>query len=144
MHNGVVPASDDPSPEPHGTPDLSGDARASSSGSSVPSSDPQHPPSRSGGPHEPVGAGPLVRPGLEPSGGPAAGLASRFAAGDTLTALFAKMPCAAQVEIAGQVGFDLVVLDTEHGPGGGFALEQHLQAADAAGLAALVRVGDTR
>ena len=46
----------------------------------------------------------------------------------------------AQVESAGHAGFDLVVLDTEHGPGGGFALEEHLRAADAAGLPALVRV----
>jgi 4-hydroxy-2-oxoheptanedioate aldolase len=69
-------------------------------------------------------------------------LAARVASGDPLTALFAKMPCAAQVEIAGHVGFDMVMLDTEHGPGGGYALEEHLRAADAAGLPALVRVND--
>jgi 4-hydroxy-2-oxoheptanedioate aldolase len=71
-------------------------------------------------------------------------LAARFASGDPLTALFAKMPCAAQVEIAGHVGFDLVMLDTEHGPGGGYALQEHLRTADAVGLPALVRVGDPR
>ena len=47
------------------------------------------------------------------------------------------MPCAAQVESAGHAGFDFVVLDTEHGPGGGFALEEHLRAA---AIPALVRV----
>jgi 4-hydroxy-2-oxoheptanedioate aldolase len=68
-------------------------------------------------------------------------LAARLAAGEALTALMAKLPCAAQVELAGQVGFDLVILDTEHGPN--VALEEHLRAADAAALPALVRVGAT-
>jgi len=67
-------------------------------------------------------------------------LAERLASGDRLIALFAKMPCAGQVESAGRAGFDLVVLDLEHGPGGGYELEHHLRAADAAGLPALVRV----
>ena len=53
----------------------------------------------------------------------------------------AKLPCAAQVEIAGYAGFDVVILDTEHGPGETSALEEHVRAADAAGLPALVRVG---
>lgn len=57
-----------------------------------------------------------------------------------LTALVAKMPCAAQVESAGHAGFDFVVLDTEHGPAGGLELEHHLRAAQAVGVPALVRV----
>jgi 2-keto-3-deoxy-L-rhamnonate aldolase RhmA/pimeloyl-ACP methyl ester carboxylesterase len=57
-----------------------------------------------------------------------------------LTALLAKMPCAAQVESAGLAGFDLVILDTEHGAAGGVELEHHLRAAQAVGLPALVRV----
>jgi 4-hydroxy-2-oxoheptanedioate aldolase len=69
-----------------------------------------------------------------------ASLATRLAAGDPLIALFAKLPCAGQVESAGRTGFDLVVLDLEHGPGGGYELEHHLRAAGAAGLPALVRV----
>ena len=57
-----------------------------------------------------------------------------------MSALFAKMPCAAQVESAGYAGFDFVVLDQEHGPGGSLDLEHHLRAAQAVGLPALVRV----
>jgi 4-hydroxy-2-oxoheptanedioate aldolase len=68
------------------------------------------------------------------------GLAGRLAAHEPLTALLVKMPCAREIESAGHTGFDLVVIDTEHGPGGGFELEHHLRAADAAGLPALVRV----
>jgi 2-keto-3-deoxy-L-rhamnonate aldolase RhmA/alpha-beta hydrolase superfamily lysophospholipase len=67
-------------------------------------------------------------------------LASQLASGAPLTALLAKLPCAAQIESAGRTGFDLVVLDTEHGPGGGLELEHHLRAADAAAVPALVRV----
>lgn len=70
----------------------------------------------------------------------AALLAARLRAGGALTALLAKMPCAAQVESAGHAGFDLVVFDTEHGPAGGFELEHHLRAAQSVGLPALVRV----
>jgi len=51
-------------------------------------------------------------------------LSARLAAGEDLTALMAKMPCAAQVEIAGHAGFDVVILDTEHGPGETSALEE--------------------
>jgi 4-hydroxy-2-oxoheptanedioate aldolase len=68
------------------------------------------------------------------------GLAARLAGGDRLIALFAKMPCPGQIESAGRTGFDLAVLDLEHGPGGGHELEHHLRAADAAGVPALVRV----
>jgi 2-keto-3-deoxy-L-rhamnonate aldolase RhmA/pimeloyl-ACP methyl ester carboxylesterase len=67
-------------------------------------------------------------------------LAKRLAAGESLTALLAKLPCAAQVEAAGHAGFDVVLLDTEHGPGDALALEEHLRAAAAVGIAALVRV----
>ena len=67
-------------------------------------------------------------------------LASRLRSGKPLTGLLAKMPCAAQVESAGHAGFDLLVLDTEHGPSGSFELEHHLRAADSAGIPALVRV----
>lgn len=42
--------------------------------------------------------------------------------------------------MAGHAGFDFVLLDLEHGPGGGVDLEHHLRAADAAGIPALVRV----
>ncbi len=67
-------------------------------------------------------------------------LARRLGAGDPLVALLAKIPCAAQVEAAGHAGFDLVVVDTEHGPGDALELEHHVRAAQAVGLAVLVRV----
>ena len=67
-------------------------------------------------------------------------LAARLAAGDALTRCSRRCRAPAQVESAGHTGFDLVVLDPSTGPGGGYALEEHLRAADAAGLPALVRV----
>ena len=65
-------------------------------------------------------------------------LAARLRAGEHLRLLFVKMPCPAEVELAGEVGFDAVIIDTEHGTAEG--LEHHLRAADAAGIPALVRV----
>ncbi|MBJ7603257.1 MAG: alpha/beta fold hydrolase [Candidatus Dormibacteraeota bacterium] len=67
-------------------------------------------------------------------------LASRLGALEPVSGLFVKMPAPAQVEMAGRAGFDFVLLDTEHGPGGGLELEHHLRAADAVGMPALVRV----
>jgi 4-hydroxy-2-oxoheptanedioate aldolase len=67
-------------------------------------------------------------------------LAARVRRGDSLRMLLVKMPAPAEVEQAGYAGFDAVILDTEHGPGAGPDLEHHLRAADAAGIAALVRV----
>jgi 2-keto-3-deoxy-L-rhamnonate aldolase RhmA len=58
-----------------------------------------------------------------------------------LLALITKMPAAATVELAGHAGFDLVMLDTEHGPNGTAELEHHIRAADSAGIGCLVRVG---
>jgi 2-keto-3-deoxy-L-rhamnonate aldolase RhmA/pimeloyl-ACP methyl ester carboxylesterase len=69
-------------------------------------------------------------------------LAARLDDAEALTALLVKMPAAAQVEAAAHAGFDLVVVDTEHGPAGAYELEHHLRAADAAGIPALVRVPD--
>ncbi len=68
----------------------------------------------------------------------AGGLAGRLRGGEQLRLLFVKMPCQAEVELAGELGFDAVIIDTEHGTAVG--LEDHLRAADAAGIAALVRV----
>ncbi|MBS1679747.1 MAG: 2,4-dihydroxyhept-2-ene-1,7-dioic acid aldolase [Actinobacteria bacterium] len=50
------------------------------------------------------------------------------------------MPSAATVEAAGHVGFDFVLLDTEHGSSDMLELEHHIRAADSAGIGALVRV----
>jgi 4-hydroxy-2-oxoheptanedioate aldolase len=51
------------------------------------------------------------------------------------------MPNEALIEMTALVGMDFVVIDTEHGPGDQIPLSQHLTAAAAAGIPALVRVG---
>lgn len=68
-------------------------------------------------------------------------LAARLGAGETLYGLLVKMPAPATVELGGHCGFDFVLLDTEHGAADGMVLENHLRAADSAGVASLVRVG---
>jgi 4-hydroxy-2-oxoheptanedioate aldolase len=68
-------------------------------------------------------------------------LAARIRDTDTLYGLVVKMPAPAIVEAAGYGGFDLTVIDTEHGIADGRELEHHLRAADAAGIDCLVRVG---
>ncbi|MGW3950254.1 HpcH/HpaI aldolase family protein [Streptomyces sp. NPDC004752] len=68
-------------------------------------------------------------------------LASRIAADDAVSGLIVKMPCAQVVELAGHLGFDFVLIDTEHGLSDSAELEHHLRAADAAGISALVRIG---
>ena len=66
--------------------------------------------------------------------------ASRFRGGEQMVGLILKMANTSFLELSGLVGFDLVVLDTEHGPGDSALLEQHLMAADAVGVPVLVRV----
>lgn len=68
-------------------------------------------------------------------------LAARLRAGSPQLGAIVKMPSPATVELLGHTGFDLAVLDTEHGAGGTDALEHHLRAADSVGLEAVVRVG---
>ncbi|WP_320669474.1 HpcH/HpaI aldolase family protein [Patulibacter defluvii] len=68
-------------------------------------------------------------------------IAERIRAGESLVGVVVKIPGAAMVETAGLAGFDLVVIDAEHGAGDTALLEDHLRAASAAGIAALVRVG---
>ena len=58
----------------------------------------------------------------------------------TRLALIVKMPAAATIELAGHVGFDYVLIDTEHGPGGMSEIEHHIRAAECAGIRSLVRV----
>lgn len=57
-----------------------------------------------------------------------------------LVGLIVKMSNYAIVELAGHLKFDFVLIDTEHGVGGGLELDQHLRAADAVGIPAVVRV----
>ncbi len=68
-------------------------------------------------------------------------LAERLRAGERLAGLIVKIPGPQIVECAGHCGYDLVVIDTEHGPADTEALEHHLRAAATAGVPALVRVG---
>lgn len=67
-------------------------------------------------------------------------LKGRLRARDPLRMVFVKMPCAPEIELAGASGLDAVIIDTEHGPDGGFELEHHLRAAQAARVPALVRI----
>ena len=66
---------------------------------------------------------------------------ARFRRGDPLLGALVRMPNEGLVELAGLVGLDYVVIDTEHGPGDQLALAQHLAAAAANGLATIVRIG---
>ena len=68
-------------------------------------------------------------------------LSEKLLRGESVLGLIVKMPATALVESAGYSGFDLVVVDTEHGIGCDGLLEQHLQAAGAAGIPLVVRVG---
>lgn len=68
-------------------------------------------------------------------------LKQRLAAREQLLGPLLRMPNEMLVELSGLVGMDFVVLDTEHGPGDQIPLGQHLTAAAAAGIPALVRVG---
>lgn len=68
-------------------------------------------------------------------------LAARIAGGDTAYGVIVKMPAPALVELVGYTGFDLVVIDTEHGSADDTELEHHLRAADSASIPAFVRVG---
>ncbi len=65
----------------------------------------------------------------------------RFRRGEHLLGALIRMPNEGLVELAGLVGLDYVVLDTEHGPGDQLALAHHINAAAATGLSVLVRVG---
>jgi len=51
-------------------------------------------------------------------------------------------PCASIVEIMGDLGFDFVMVDAEHGPFSPESAEEMFRAADAVGLTSLVRVPD--
>jgi 4-hydroxy-2-oxoheptanedioate aldolase len=67
--------------------------------------------------------------------------AERFRRGDRLLGALVRMPNEGLVELAGLVGLDYVLLDTEHGPGDQLALTHHIVTAQANGLAVIVRVG---
>lgn len=68
-------------------------------------------------------------------------LVSRIRRREQLLGLIIKLPNPALVEVAGHLGYDFVLLDTEHGAADTLELEHHLRAADSAGIDVLVRVG---
>jgi len=69
-------------------------------------------------------------------------LAEHMRDGEPVQGLIVKMPAPSIVEMAAYAGFDFVLIDAEHGVGDGEALENHVRAADAAGVPCIVRVGD--
>jgi 4-hydroxy-2-oxoheptanedioate aldolase len=68
-------------------------------------------------------------------------LRERFFSDETLYGLLVKMPSSAIVEMGAKTGFDLVVIDCEHGAGETSELEHHIRAADSCGIPTLIRVG---
>lgn len=69
-------------------------------------------------------------------------LKSRIAAGDRLRGLLVRIPSTMLIDMAGNNGFDLIFLDTEHGIADQKDVIEHLTAARAAGLSTLVRIGE--
>jgi 2-keto-3-deoxy-L-rhamnonate aldolase RhmA len=64
----------------------------------------------------------------------------RLTAGERLLGTFLKTPTSHATEILGDVGFDFVVVDTEHAPFGRVDIDVLMLASRAAGIASLVRV----
>ncbi|MFZ5823352.1 MAG: HpcH/HpaI aldolase family protein [Bacillota bacterium] len=67
-------------------------------------------------------------------------LKPRLQNGETLFGQFVQIPSPALVEIAGYTGFDLVVIDNEHGPAGIETTEHLIRAARCGGVPAVVRL----
>lgn len=67
-------------------------------------------------------------------------LKQRLRDGEPLTGCFVMIPSPAVVEMCGYAGFDFVILDQEHGSAGTEVLENQIRAAEASGIAALVRI----
>ncbi len=68
-------------------------------------------------------------------------LKARLRSGERLLGVLLRLPNESLVELAGHSGFDVVVLDCEHGPVDGVALQHHVAAAESVGLEVLVRTG---
>jgi 4-hydroxy-2-oxoheptanedioate aldolase len=71
-----------------------------------------------------------------------ANLKDRLARGETLIGTFSQIPSAGVVELIGYLGFDYVIIDTEHGITGPYGpeLEGLIRGARAGGVSSLVRV----
>lgn len=68
-------------------------------------------------------------------------LRSKLDSMSPISGLILKMPCQSLIAMAGHVGFDFVLIDTEHGPSDDSLLENHILAAKSVGLSSIVRVG---
>ncbi|BDZ49334.1 5-keto-4-deoxy-D-glucarate aldolase [Frondihabitans sucicola] len=68
-------------------------------------------------------------------------LRERIRNDEVVYGLIVKMPNQPLVEVAGYTGYDLVLIDTEHGQSDDSVLENHLRSARLAGLETLVRLG---
>jgi 2-keto-3-deoxy-L-rhamnonate aldolase RhmA len=66
----------------------------------------------------------------------------RFAAGELLVGSFIKTPTSHTTELLGDLGFDFVVIDEEHGPFDRSTIDQLILAGRASGAAPIVRVSD--
>jgi len=67
-------------------------------------------------------------------------LKTRMRNGEVQFGAFIMTPSPSIVEMFGYAGFDFVIIDREHGPGGLETLENSLRAAEASGMEALVRI----
>lgn len=65
---------------------------------------------------------------------------SRWRDGDDLDGLMVPIPATPLIEIAGNLAYDFVILDAEHGPGDATVLHHHIATAHAVEIAALVRI----
>lgn len=74
---------------------------------------------------------------------PGTPFAERVRSGERLLGGLVRMPGEQIVELLGFAGLDYVVIDTEHGTQGGVAMHHHIAIAESAGLATIVRVGQT-
>lgn len=72
---------------------------------------------------------------------PTADLASRLRSNRPTIGIVVKMVAPTTIELAGHLGYDFVIIDTEHGTGGA-DLSNHIRAADSARIPTLVRVSE--
>jgi 4-hydroxy-2-oxoheptanedioate aldolase len=68
----------------------------------------------------------------------------RIRSGKPVFGCWIKTGSPAAIEVAGAVGFDFVLLDTEHGALDSLTVENLIRAADGAGVSPIVRVGENR
>lgn len=73
---------------------------------------------------------------------PAKAFRSRLKKGEHMLGTFIKTPASHPIEIVGEVGYDFVVIDQEHGPFDRCAIDIGCLAARASDMAALVRVSE--